>query len=1351
MSTTQAAKRDINNFIQCTVNIQGVKAEEVLTNDWFLNQFKKSRSNLGVRYTPESNIELPISDALTGLNLSEGFLENHSDLSIYWIDKIKDLRRHIEEYSGDKLNTFDAGLKTISAAMEINSSVIDIDSIASELNVIESIVDFLYESVIYTKNAQQGKSNKYEYFKHTLWTTRQTIREIRDYIESDTVMCFNSRKILITGEAGSGKSHLLADIVSKHISNGLPGILLLGQHYRGGTPWESYLPEVGLSGVPIADLLSEFNRQAQIKNTRAIIAIDALNEGNEKDSWKKHIRGFITEILNYEHISIVLSCRSTYEQRLFGTISRDELPRLMHNGFTGVEDRAIEIYASHNGIVHPTVPILSPEFSNPLFLKTFCESLKRTHQTTFPVGIRGTNSLFNFYIDSINVALLEKGLDIDPKSNLAREAIKAIVEEMQTETSHYLSRERAKEILDSVYLHNNYSQSLLFHLLDEGVLAEEIEYNHTIDADDLEGKEVIRFSFERFADYSITQYLLEMCVDPANINASFSEESELYSILSEKYWLYNEGVLEQLSILVPELYAYEFLNLIPKKFLEREYHFNCFLKSIIWRKPESCTEETLNLIRNGAGDFHVEILNTLLHLATEPGHPFNMDFMHKKLIRILGIADRDSFWSVPVAMIYADNEPSVLHRYINWSQKSSSSCNDHERLRLTALCLTWCFTSSNRLLRDSATKALVSLLSTYPNTILHIMNQFKDIEDDYVTERLYASAYGITLNSSDLNFIIDLANHTYSSIFDTAQVFPHILVRDYARNIIEYAEYRGCDLRNIQTSKIKPPYKYSWDIIIPDGNLKEVFDDSHDRVANSLTPFHGDFYNYTLNAVHYWTNTPFENNEFNRERDLLFDIRTELQDNHDLLSMYDSFLNNGVKGIYDFEKLLMDYKEGNTENLMPECIESLQNQETFEMHWNYVQGEKARVEVLKEYFGKRWHQIEGLQSLHTNSLSSYSKKDAAKWIYKFVRSYGWTEEQFENFERYYITRDRMDHKVERIGKKYQWIGFYRFLAYLTDKYYFKGSSYSNDVVKFDYAVDIDERNIDPSICIRSTSHDNWAYNPTKSWWHPHAVKFRDCSDQARKEWLFDDSDIPQFKDLLLVTHPKISDRFYLLQNFLMFKEKRSKDLVHRDMYYKIVGCIIDVDDAKPLLTSIRGQEVQPVVSNLDNQHFTSQNIVGEYPWHGSWAGVIEYEPVNVYGYSVLKSSNEKSFEADSLDYSVEKSFNVPLPSTWLYEKLQLSLQSTGSSFRFVDKNGEVTFFDPSFEEDGQSAVLIHSYKIQEVLKSHKKTLAWFISGEKRLIQPDFRPMSSTGWQNINGFFYLDNNAIIGDQWLVNHS
>lgn len=143
---------------------------------------------------------------------------------------------------------------------------------------------------------------------------------------------------------------------------------------------------------------------------------------------------------------------------------------------------------------------------------------------------------------------------------------------------------------------------------------------------------------------------------------------------------------------------------------------------------------------------------------------------------------------------------------IDWAWfENISVYADDESARLAALMLCWMLSSTYIKYRDEATKALVNLLSEKIEVLLKTMRTFEGVDDMYISERIYAVAYGVALRTSSTEGLSKLALYIYDTIFKRGVPPNNILLRDYARNVIEYAAYK-IDGFHVNMKKVRPPY-----------------------------------------------------------------------------------------------------------------------------------------------------------------------------------------------------------------------------------------------------------------------------------------------------------------------------------------------------------------------------------------------------------------------------------------------------------------------------------------------------------------------------------------------------------------
>ena len=72
-----------------------------------------------------------------------------------------------------------------------------------------------------------------------------------------------------------------------------------------------------------------------------------------------------------------------------------------------------------------------------------------------------------------------------------------------------------------------------------------------------------------------------------------------------------------------------------------------------------------------------------------------------------------------------------------------------------------------------------------------LLRRFKDVDDLYVSERLYAVAYGCVMRAAHdagrWDEIATVAQTVFDLVFADGDPPPHILLRDYARGVVERA------------------------------------------------------------------------------------------------------------------------------------------------------------------------------------------------------------------------------------------------------------------------------------------------------------------------------------------------------------------------------------------------------------------------------------------------------------------------------------------------------------------------------------------------------------------------------------
>lgn len=782
---------------------------------WFIEQCKSSIHDLGKRYTPELNVKLEVSEIFEGIGRTEEFKKKSIKLFDQFLIKGKKVLKNqpeVKESLESLENTFDE-LQTLFHKIDfLGTAPIPVNEFDGLLNKAHSSVQQIYDYYITEEGKLQKEKNEYQYYHKYGYELRNILEfehelsTFQNLIHSSAFKLANNPFLLLDGEAGIGKSHLIGDIVSRRIKKEHESVFLLGQHFvTEEDPWTQIFKRLQINSKS-TDFLRKLNTRAEESGKRIVLFIDAINEGKGNYFWNDFVKSFINEIKKYEWLGLVLTIRTSYKKLIFPEEERTSLDIIEHHhyGFRNIEYEASKLFFENYNIELPNVPLLHPEFQNPLFLKLFCEGINKAGLSRIPDGLQGITSIINFFVKNVNVVLSRpKRVGYSDSLNLVQKSINALIKFKVDNQLRYIPYEQAYEVVNESISSFIDKKGFIDELITEGVLSKNLFWK---EADDYE--EGVYLAYERFEDHLTVQYLLEQYPE---LEKDFKENGKLYKYVENENAIYRyKGLIEAFSIQIPEIKGYEFYSLIPD-FKDKYPIVESFVESLLWRKVETINEESKQYVNEhvfsyqGTHDYFWEII---LAVTGIPNHFFNAHFLHNHLIKF-SLADRDANWTQ--LLIYKYDDESSVKRLIDWawSETDKSHISD-ESVLLSSITLAWFHTSTNRKLRDCSTKALVCLLHNRLDVLLELLRKFEGVNDPYVYERLFAVAYGCAVRTNKKEKLADLSEYIYVTIFkDKDEVYPHVLLRDYARGVIEFTSFSGIELP-FDIDDVRPPYKSSF-------------------------------------------------------------------------------------------------------------------------------------------------------------------------------------------------------------------------------------------------------------------------------------------------------------------------------------------------------------------------------------------------------------------------------------------------------------------------------------------------------------------------------------------------------------
>lgn len=557
-----------------------------------------------------------------------------------------------------------------------------------------------------------------------------------------------ARAALFIGEAGAGKSHLLARNSEIAANEGIPVVHLLGQYFFDKDPRISILERLELTTWTFHELLTALDLAAEAKNTRALLVIDALNEGKGLEIWRKHLETLVREVNEHKRVVLVVSCRIEYLDYVVPSeviaspkpypdqetgLLQDcaplgKLVLVRVSGFQTTEERAAALkkFLDDKGIARPTAPVLDPEFFNPLFMSSVCRSMAKAGLKVFPGGLHGARDIFGFVLQTKAKALGTRYDGTDRVYSAMLAALDGLARHMVQSKEDNVPLLDALKVMDSAFASLPISdQTWLEVLAGADILRIDVEPPLEDVYEWSKPHEVVRFSFQRLQDNLIAQRLIaeSRSVDieeafapdgPFAFMVQRSIENEVSYLRFNSSWI---GVLGALWAAVAETYGKELCDL--QSFFESpEVHFYyrdfrpVFSASVRERRGTAFTDRTKHLLDYLWEDSQGGKLAILMSNSSVPSHLWNADFLTERLLS-LSTTDRVKGWSEPFGDTSELRDRALT--ITDWAVSVDVRSADAEVVRLTALTLACLSMVKNSEIGRQATKALKNLLTGAPH------------------------------------------------------------------------------------------------------------------------------------------------------------------------------------------------------------------------------------------------------------------------------------------------------------------------------------------------------------------------------------------------------------------------------------------------------------------------------------------------------------------------------------------------------------------------------------------------------------------------------------------------------------
>lgn len=796
---------------------------DVLNDAWFSNQVEVAVQTLDERFNPDDHVEVAIEELfdymVRGQKISEKLEKIFDELKQNRVPVIDfealgvTLDNNVPLAINETLNELIALKDTFSADYTKCWGIVSVLSVVNRLH--DEVRKLDNECVFIDKQhlAEEDKEklDKLTRSLHKISSLSYSITKLfkRYDFKAEAEQC-----ALIYGPSGAGKSHILGQVAKQRVDSGLPTILILGQGLSDSFFWEQISSVLGIEGKSAEDILGTLNAAGERIGERVLLLFDAINEGAGVHYWNQNLQQVITAVQRYPYLAVVFSCRDEYVPYAIPKSLSEKLPKFEIKGFVTAEEveQAAIKYLDAKGIARPNIPLLSPEFSNPLFLKSVSEALKANGESQFPRGLHGVSQVLAYYLDALSYRTELGVSNSDDISDAIKRCLGSFAGKMASTGCDFVEFKDAVALADESFTGRTppVGKFWLNILIETNILRRDPPpYFKEYDPFD-PPRDIVRIAFQRFQDHLVAKSLVSQLKENG-LDLAFENGGPLNFLFRKGQlehgidYIY-AGLVSSLSIIFPEELGIEFAHTLPDwKQSWDNYPLlqEAFAESLKWRSINAFSKATEDLFHD-LDEQNVDVFELLLEVSMTDGHPFNAEYLHS-LLKAWTMPERDSHWTRWINWA-AREKFGQLERIISWALSKHVKIADEKHQKLASIVLTWFLSSSYMTLRDRATKALTSLLLGNSSIFVFVLEKMHDCDDPYVIERLYAAAFGACCIDQSHECLNQYSYEIYSKVFLDKQPPVALLTRDYALGIIELASYKSALHNDISLEDCYHPF-----------------------------------------------------------------------------------------------------------------------------------------------------------------------------------------------------------------------------------------------------------------------------------------------------------------------------------------------------------------------------------------------------------------------------------------------------------------------------------------------------------------------------------------------------------------
>lgn len=738
----------------------------------------------------------------------------------------KDTERIISRFAGigfdDDLENIANDYKNFSETIREAKKKAEIEKF-KKLHIENQIISDIFVEGLYQLKNLRDKS--YSESSVHLFTAKEReqisdiISKAKQYLRMQKYL--NEKGLAIVGDAGCGKTFTLCKI-SEKLCKKENAYLLFGTDFSASEmPLETILRKFKWKQANSFDLL---NDKMQKEGKFAIFIIDAINEGAGMYFWQEKLPTLLNQIRKWSRIKIIVSIRKQAVQTDVLNETIEGFTRLSIPGFRDVREAVKKFFEHYN--IDKDIDDFNriQSFSNPLFLKIFCEAYSEAYygDSKSPNIIE----IYKSYIYKRN-HLVSVGADADPRMNYTKCLLERIAYySLWNLQCGDIQREKAKSYSYRLCPYRMWSKDLLNNTLRANLLMEYKTYD---------GREWITFEYDSMGDYLKADVLLRHKDDDYSklkflcrlIDFTTAE----YQTSTDNTKIFN-FIKAFLSIWNPPVGLWHHKEIINGKLT------NLFIESLALRNVANDLIQTDGTIMEEILDANPHYLQPDVFISLLESHNESViNEFHQKLLS-MRMSERDTIWSASAnSFYYIDDE---LKRLWNNNVINKKSLLVFE---------VWLLSTSYPSVRFPALRHIVNQLEETDTVdeVLYLMSVFKDVNDPYVLQGLYAAIYGYIVRKRNCN--LSISKVIVEMLYPKHGQAPNdFVLRHWTLKILEWQWHLSCDDTYWKAAQppYDPPISNPYENIPNEDIPEDFFGTNHGADSLHRSLFVWDFYRYTM-------------------------------------------------------------------------------------------------------------------------------------------------------------------------------------------------------------------------------------------------------------------------------------------------------------------------------------------------------------------------------------------------------------------------------------------------------------------------------------------------------------------------